>query len=118
MDYARTYNVNVIGLEVLQALLNTRMHGLGTSPAIVAFLDRLAGHGAHAVLGGEDHLSAAARLFDPFANLLLALAGLVSIGGINEVSAKLVEGIEKSECRLLGALAHQASPGVTESCDI
>lgn len=110
-----TYNVNIICLKIIQALLDARVHGLGASPAIVALLNRLAAHVAHAVLGREDHLSPATSLLDPLADPLLALTGLVSIGGIDEVAAQVVEGIEESECRFLRAFSHKAHPGVTEA---
>jgi hypothetical protein len=106
-----TYNIDVVSLEVLQAAFNGHVHALGTGSAKVTVLDWLAGHGADGVLGGNDHFGTAASLFHPFADELLALAALIGIGRIDEVSAKVIVGVEELEGHFLGTRTHHWSPG-------
>lgn len=111
-------DIDVISAQVLQALGNGKVHALGTSAAEVALLDRLSGLGAQRVLCRDDHLIATARGLEPLADELLALAALVRIGGVDEVTAEVVVGVEQLEGIFLCALSHHGTPCSAQACAV
>jgi len=105
-----SHQINIVGLQILQADINGHVHALGPSPAKVALLYWLAHHRVQGVLGGDDHRGAAAILFHPLADPLLALPELVNIGRIDEVTAQVIVRVKELERRLLGTFAHHLLP--------
>jgi hypothetical protein len=65
---------------------------------------------AEGVLGRNDHLVPALSPLHLFADPLLALTALIHVGGIDEVAAEVVKGVQELKRGLLGALAHHPLP--------
>lgn len=92
------------------------MHALRASATKVALLHGPTHHGVHGVLGGNDHLGAAACLLHPLPDPLLALPALVDVGRVDEVATEVVIGVEELKALLLGAFTHHPPPGGAQAC--
>jgi hypothetical protein len=105
--------INVIGTKFLQRTVDRDMHGLegvadkvrlkGLSIASVTAV-------SSGVFGGDDHLIAVSLLLHPLANPFLGLFALISIGGINKVTAEIEKGIENSKTLALITITHKVFP--------
>jgi hypothetical protein len=65
-------------------------------------------------LGRDNHLIAVVLLLHPLSDPLLGFFTLVVVGGIDEVTALLVEVVEHGEGRVFVALAEEGFPGFAE----
>ena len=103
-------NIQVVGLQLLQAVAEGEMQGFGAVAGEVAVDDftmaAVVGV-AGGELGGDDHLVAQAAGGHPFADPLLRLLGLVVVGGVDEIASLLVEIVEKRECVVFADWAHE-----------
>jgi len=62
------------------------------------------------VFGGDNHLIAVSFLLHPFANPFFGFLALVCVGGIDEVTAEIEEGVEDLKTCGLITLAHKIFP--------
>lgn len=100
--------VDVVGLELLEAGLDRRVQALGAVAVEVDddFLVAEAGVEVGRVLGGDDHLVADAAFLHPLADPLLRLLILVVVGRVDEVAALLVVEVQDALGCFLVASAH------------
>ena len=103
-------NVQVVGLEFLQAVAEGDVQGFGAVAGEVAVDDVVVAPVvgvAGGEFGGDDHLVAQAAGGHPLADPLFGLLILVVVGGVDEVAALLVEVVEKGEGLVFADWAHE-----------
>lgn len=112
-----TYHVHVVGLELLQAGVETEVERLCVVTLEVALellLARICTPEASGELGRNHHLATISALLHPVTDPGLGLFILVVVGCVDKVTALVVEVVEDLKGGLLVALAHEPFPGVTE----
>ena len=103
-------DVQVVGLQLLQAVAEGDVQGFGPVAAEVA-VDDVVVASIVGVAGGEfgsdDHLVAQAAGGHPLADPHLGLLRLVVVGGVNEVTSLLVEVVEKCKSVVFADWTHE-----------
>jgi hypothetical protein len=105
--------INIISTQLLQRTVDRNVHGLEG----IADKVRLKGlcitrvtAVSSGVFGGNNHLIAVSFLLHPLANPLLRFFALISVSGINKVTAKIKESVKDSKTLGLITITHKVFP--------
>lgn len=109
-------NINIVGLQFLQTVPYGNIHALCRIPCVVALhrqsipVVKLV---SRRILCCDDHLISHVALGHPYSDYFLTILGIVRIGSVDEVAAKVEKGIEQLEGFFI--FAEDRTPGTANA---